>query len=70
MILSWLAAISQVYYMNNVNSLKAIPPTRMAKAISKTVINNDFFQPKSLINAAMVAMQGMYSIATKVNTTI
>ena len=57
-------------HMNSVSNLIAIPPTSIAKPISNTVMNSDFFQPKSLTNAAMVAMQGMYSIATKVNTII
>jgi hypothetical protein len=56
--------------MNNVSSLIAIPPMSIAKAISNTVMNSDFFHPKSLTSAAMVAMQGMYSIATKVKTII
>lgn len=46
-------------YMTKVNNLKATPPKSIAKAISNTVMNSAFFQPKSLHSAAMVAMQGM-----------
>ena len=41
------------------NTLNAIPPKIIAKAISNTVIKIDFFQPNSLIRAAIVAIQGI-----------
>jgi len=48
------------YTLANIgNNLNVVPPTKIAKIISKNVINNAFFQPNSLTKAAMVAIQGM-----------
>lgn len=45
--------------MSKVKILKAVPPNRMAKVISKIVMYTAFFHPNSLVKAAIVDMHGM-----------
>jgi len=47
-----------IHTLVSINNLNVIPPTKIAKIISKTEMNNAFFQPNSLTRAAMVATQG------------
>ena len=46
-------------YTLKVNNRIAIPPKIMANPISNTVIDKAFFNPNSLINTAIVEIQGI-----------